>query len=981
MSRADEGRDPFDEVAESFLERYRAGERPSVAEYAERYPALADQIRELLPALVAVERAGPKSEEPRPPAPPLPERLGGYRIVRKIGHGGMGVVYEAEQEALGRRVALKVLPFARLLEPTFRERFQREAQAAARLHHSNIVPVFGVGEQDGVHYYAMQYIQGQGLDQVLREVKDLQAGQTTVLAPDRPRSEVAGRVAQGMVSGRFAAPELPTQEESTLTGARPTGGASGEQGTLAGQSGSDYYRSVARVGVQAAEGLAYAHQHGILHRDIKPSNLLLDADGTVWITDFGLAKVEGGAELTRTGDVLGTLRYMAPERFQGVSDRLGDVYGLGVTLYELLALRPAFSDSDRRRLILGESHDEPVPLRQWDRKVPRDLETIVLKAIAQEPARRYQTAGELAEDLHRFLADRPIRARRTSLAGRAWRWCRRNPVAAVLLAALVLVFLAGSSGVLWQWQRARRERDTARQEKERAEHHLQMVRDRAVHLDKLGRELLGRPGQFRAGQAVLQEALAFYNDLLPEESNDPQVRREAARLLRQIAEVHHHLGQTAQAAKFYGRVAKLLTSLVEKDPANKALRMESADMHRARGDELSDLGQVLEARGAYIEATRLHEGLLREFPDDALCQVALANTFLHNASLISPRTNPEALEQLYRRIMELERSAVRAAPDNPDVKAALAFALECRGLFFVNTGRKREAEADVREALGIHQRLLAGGHLRGSMERYLARSYVNLGWVFAATGRAPQAEKYYQKALGLLEPPVEEFPESVLRRAALAKALTGLAYLLQDPARRQEAKEIRRRVVRHYESLKADFPEHPQYRRLLARCYLDLASLLCQLGEWTEAVGLCRKGLDLDPEDPGQNNNVAWILVTNPKPRSGDAALAVRLAQKAVTSGPKVAFYRNTLGVAHYRNGDDKAAVAELEVAMRLGKGGNSFDWFPLAMAHCRLGDRDRARRWFDRAVRWMNKHRPHDTALRRFRAEAQALLAEAGNR
>src|SRR5262249_24134415 len=232
MNRANDDRDPFDKVAESFLERYRAGERPSVTEYAERYPELADQIRDLLPALLAVEKAGPKSEEPRPPAPPLPERLGGYRIVRKIGHGGMGVVYEAEQEALGRRVALKVLPFARLLEPTFRERFQREARAAAWLHDSNIVPVFGVGEQDGVHYYAMQYIHGQGLDQVLRDVKDWRAGQTTELAPDRPRGEVTGRLAQGLISGRFAAPELPTQEERSLTGARPAALAAGERGTL-----------------------------------------------------------------------------------------------------------------------------------------------------------------------------------------------------------------------------------------------------------------------------------------------------------------------------------------------------------------------------------------------------------------------------------------------------------------------------------------------------------------------------------------------------------------------------------------------------------------------------------------------------------------------------------------------------------------------------------------------------------------------------
>jgi serine/threonine protein kinase len=522
MTSPNEGRDPFEEVAESFLERYRAGERPSVAEYVQRYPQLADQIRELLPALVAVEKAGPKLEEPRPPAPSLPERLGGYRILRKIGHGGMGVVYEAEQEALGRHVALKVLPFARHLEPTFRERFQREAQAAARLHHSNIVPVFGVGEQDGVHYYVMQYIQGQGLDQVLREVKDLRAGQTARFAPDQPAGKVTGSIAQAMISGRFAAPPFPTPEDLSLAGSRPPAGAAGGSGTLAGQSRTDYYRSVARVGMQAAEALTYAHQHGILHRDIKPSNLLLDADGTVWITDFGLAKVEGSAALTQPGDVLGTLCYMAPERFQGVSDRRCDVYGLGMTLYELLALRPAFADSDRRRLILGADPEEPLPLRQWDTKVPRDLETIVLKAIAQEPARRYQTAGDLAEDLHRFLAYLPIRARRTSRAERFLRWCRRNPVVASLSAVVALLLVVLGAGLIVTGL-LRRERDKALVSQERAERAEREVKIHSHWRQATALRRSGAGGQRFQSLAEIGKAL----QLNPSQEMRHQLRIEA----------------------------------------------------------------------------------------------------------------------------------------------------------------------------------------------------------------------------------------------------------------------------------------------------------------------------------------------------------------------------------------------------------------------------------------------------------------------
>ena len=199
---------------------------------------------------------------------------------------------------------------------------------------------------------------------------------------------------------------------------------------------------MARIGVQAAEALHYAHAQGTLHRDIKPSNLLLDLQGTVWITDFGLAKAADEADLTRTGDILGTLRYMAPERFRGVSDPRGDVYGLGMTLYELLTFEPAFAEADRERLIHQVTQSEPTRPSRLNPEVPRDLETICLKAIDREPTHRYPTAGELAEDLQRYLEDRPIRARRASVGERAWRWCRRNPVVAGLTAAVATLLIA-----------------------------------------------------------------------------------------------------------------------------------------------------------------------------------------------------------------------------------------------------------------------------------------------------------------------------------------------------------------------------------------------------------------------------------------------------------------------------------------------------------------------------------------------------------
>jgi eukaryotic-like serine/threonine-protein kinase len=309
---------------------------------------------------------------------------GEFRIVREIGRGGMGVVYEAYQGSLNRHVALKFLP-----EQGDLARFRREARATGRLHHTNIVPVFGVGAQDGRHFYVMQFIAGRGLDVVLKE--------------------------------------------------------------RAGTSGSAVRfddRETARIGVQVAEALAYAHLQGVVHRDIKPSNLLLDDQGTVWVTDFGLAHdASDTLSLTQTGDVLGTWRYLAPERFSGRGDERTDIYGLGITLYELVCGRPAYAEADRSVLVHQILHQDPPRPRQIHPAIARDLETIVVKATEREPGQRYATAEALAEDLRRFLEDRTILARRVGAGERAWRWCRRNPglAGASVLSVVALVAMAATA--------------------------------------------------------------------------------------------------------------------------------------------------------------------------------------------------------------------------------------------------------------------------------------------------------------------------------------------------------------------------------------------------------------------------------------------------------------------------------------------------------------------------------------------------------
>jgi serine/threonine protein kinase/WD40 repeat protein/tetratricopeptide (TPR) repeat protein len=411
-------------------------------------------------------------------APPRLPTIRGFRIVREVGRGGMGVVYEAEQEALGRRVALKVLAAGSLPDAQRVRRFEREARAAARLHHTHIVPVFGVGCQDGHHYFVMQFIVGSGLDAVLDDLRRLrraksEARPAAVPAPGAGRADgpTAGEVARSLMTGRFAG-DGPIPPGTTVTAAivgepavAPPSLAPAADSTsvvLPGTSelsASDpdrrYYRSVARIGIQVAGALEHAHCQGILHRDVKPSNLLLDDLGNVWVADFGLAKFEEGEDLSRSHDVVGTLRYMAPERFRGASDRRCDLYALGATLYELLTLRPAFESHDRLLLIDQIVNEPPAPPRQLDRRIPRDLETIVLKALAKDPKDRFATADELGAELQRFLEGRPIRSRPVPFYEQFWRWCKRNRMlaAATITAAALIVFVAVSGPIVaWTYR-------------------------------------------------------------------------------------------------------------------------------------------------------------------------------------------------------------------------------------------------------------------------------------------------------------------------------------------------------------------------------------------------------------------------------------------------------------------------------------------------------------------------------------------------
>jgi serine/threonine protein kinase len=715
------------QVVVTCLEAIETGEALSSGHLVLRYPEFAQELAEFFSGREQVERLATPLRQvvrPTPASDGRSVRLGEYRIVREVGRGGMGVVYEAVQESLGRHVALKVLPSHALPAAEYLERFRREARAAALLHHSNIVPVFGVGQDQGVHFYAMQFIHGQSLDRVLQELRRrpdrliaaADRAETPVPAGVEPEADLAASLAEGLRTGRpvgrgATGPCTPFPEKGPPTATVPGDGAhesevltTGNEGPLAGPlgvcgqrsgltgsvvsgAGGEYYRGVARIGAEVAEALAYAHRQGILHRDIKPANLLLDAQGTVWVTDFGLAKAQGSRDLTQAGAVVGTLRYLAPERFDGQSDPRGDIYSLGATLYELLTLRPAFDDAERACLIEQVTRGGPRPPRQIDGRIPRDLETIVLKAMARDPADRYQTAESLAEDLRSYLLDRPIHARRASLAERTWRWCRRNPLIAGLLAAAVVlaIGMAVLALLLWdkqqQTEAALRQADEQRQEAERRRLTAESNFERArvlLHNAPLKHQMewLEKVGPKQSQQATMKKALALFQGLLAEPGLDPGNRLMTAQVHIELGNIYLVLEQHAESAQEYRRAIALLRPLAAEFPRDAGFRDSLAYCFRHLawqvGRMAPDPAHLEEGEEAFGQAISLYEGLREEFRDVPWCRWQLADCWNELGVLRRRYGRFEHAETPLRRALALVRQLCDEFPEGQVQKGFLA---------------------------------------------------------------------------------------------------------------------------------------------------------------------------------------------------------------------------------------------------------------------------------------------------------------------
>lgn len=953
---------------------------------------------------------------------PSERTLGDYRVIREIGRGGMGLVFEAEQISLRRRVALKTLPMAALLDPKRLQRFRNEAHAAALLHHPNIVPVYSFGVDHGVHYYAMQYIEGINLARVIRLMQIEAAakrptnGQGELEEPVQLDAWTDDPVPHG-TTGFDPHADTATQGWDTDVSILPRQNLSpadvsesnsslAELITARRTQRSNYFRRAAELAMQAAEALHFAHEQGVVHRDVKPSNLMIDATGRLWVTDFGLAHLESDATLTMSGDILGTLRYMSPEQSSGKPGRVDyrtDVYSLGATLYEMLTLEPLFLEADRQAILSCILNDEPRPLRTIDREIPADLETIVFKALTKEPLERYATAGEMADDLRRFLEDEPILARRPTRTERAFKWVRRHgrlvTVAASMLAVMLCLVVVGAALIAAAWQRESQQRQLAEEAAAEAKANSIDAENQREHAEKNFRRALQAvdemftqvgvsdlaevPQMEPVRRALTQKALTFYQGFLAERSDDPSIAYETGRAWVRVGYVRRLLGELPEGLEAARQGMAIFERL---DAAHSPESVHRLDMMMAYEEMAMNL-MLLHRRAEALELRRnalaLMETVVRDFPEPIhhWIRLADANSAYANVFNFTGRPMSQA-EPFHRRALEILEIVRKNHPDE-DLLAQFAHKSHWLGSCLKLQKKYEEAEVYLRRAVELREEQLRRNPNSAGVKHDLAHAISYYVQLPVPPGRESETELKMKRNLELTRELVRDFPDTADYAGRLSMAYRDYAGFLKDFGRYSESRDVNLEYIEHLKRIHGKFERDGGQRGDIAWAYYDLAKNFTELNLKPEARNAYQTALgafeQLVAEVPHHLRGrwyLAVCLSECPDDEVADLTRGREMLMQIVAEAPEMRDYWNTLAIVECRLQNWQGMRDALEKSAALAREPVPVtEQFGLAIANWHLGAKDVAVEMYRSAAAETERLSLRDYDTRTWRDKARTTL------
>jgi serine/threonine protein kinase len=768
----------LESLVDDFTSALRSGMHPAISDYQQRHPQLAAEIEEVLSSVAMLEQFKAVNQAVGGPLRPLEEisrltHIGPYKIVRELGRGGMGIVFAAVHESLGRHVAIKVLPSPLVNTDTSVERFRHEAQAAARLHHTNIVSVFAAGDGPGYHYYIMDFVDGNSLNNVIGQLRTTSSDQNC----------------ETELGVRF-------------------------------QSATERFRWAAQLALQMAEALAHAHDSHILHRDVKPSNMILDKAGRIWLTDFGLAKDSSReVDLTKTGDIVGTPQYLPPEALESTYDVRSELYGVGLVLFELVTLQPAYTGSTPAELIRAIATRGPQAVRKLAPSVPIDLATIIDKTLEREPNRRYQSARELARDLSAFLEERPITARRPNSLETVWRWARRNRLAAGLSATslllLMLVAISASVGYVLTTEALHQEALVSQSLRE------QQTQTETARL-QAEQNYQAMKSQFDRAEANMALSIQAFDEIFKHlvargHKNTVDIEFDG---LREISGIETSL--TKEDATFLHGMIEFYEQFAVLNAENDLLRIESAKAYRRLGNIYQIVGVLPQAIAAYEAALQLSPMLTDNSKENVVKEELLTHVRTQNELSMACRQSGSLMRaQAWnsQSIEMLEQSPY--ADSDPEVRLELARTLIALGFDVLRSANSPTRPLPMRSILS--ERLVPFEVGKRIWER------LNLPLM--------------SEAISILDELIAETPDNDEAIAVRASCYWCLA-AIEFQRNQLHGIEHRQQALLDLEELVQKHPEKAHYQYLLAlACSLTQAQLVPQDLELLERGAVLASGL------------------------------------------------------------------------------------------------------------------------------------------